>query len=280
MRLITTLFCCHLALAFTRATTDEQGLFTIKQHQRGPVGAGDERGQHRQGDARFSKRGHLLKQPFTDEISSKFLDRYLDALDNLHLYFIQSDLKEFETYRHALDQLTLKDGNTTPGRVIFIRFLERLQQQYDYVNELLKTEKFKFDTDDNSRSIAAHSPSQRPRRSEEALARTAPLRISPGKAEQEKPEEIVKIITRRYTRILRALKEYDNDDVLEIYLTPGPRLRSALDYMGKSSLDNFSINMKLSLYGIGAVLRSEDGYCKIQSLVPAPGRIKQEAQAE
>jgi carboxyl-terminal processing protease len=38
--------------------------------------------------------------------------------------------------------------------------------------------------------------------------------------------------------------------------------------MGKSALENFSINMKLSLFGIGAVLRSEDGFCKIDRLQP------------
>jgi carboxyl-terminal processing protease len=36
--------------------------------------------------------------------------------------------------------------------------------------------------------------------------------------------------------------------------------------MGKSEYDNFSINIKLSLYGIGALLQSEDGICKIKSL--------------
>src|SRR5205809_7240886 len=75
---------------------------------------------------------HYLRQPFNDEKSSKFLDRYLDSLDNLHLYFLQSDVQQFEKYRTTLDDLT-KEGDTTPARVIFTRFRERLEQQYDYV---------------------------------------------------------------------------------------------------------------------------------------------------
>src|SRR5436305_15338639 len=44
-------------------------------------------------------------------------------------------------------------------------------------------------------------------------------------------------------------------------------------------MKNFSINMGLSLVGIGAMLRSEDGYAKIESLVPGgpaqvDGRLK------
>src|SRR6476659_3093095 len=83
--------------------------------------------------ATILEKGHYLRQPFNDEISSKFLDRYLDALDNLHLYFNQSDLKEFETYRTNLDTLILKEGDTSSALVIFKRFRERIQQQYDYV---------------------------------------------------------------------------------------------------------------------------------------------------
>ena len=40
------------------------------------------------------------------------------------------------------------------------------------------------------------------------------------------------------------------------------------EYLSKADLKNFSINMGLSLVGIGAMLRTEDGYAKIESLVP------------
>ena len=44
------------------------------------------------------------------------------------------------------------------------------------------------------------------------------------------------------------------------------------EYLSKADLKNFSINMGLSLVGIGAMLRTEDGYAKIESLVPGgPG---------
>ena len=40
------------------------------------------------------------------------------------------------------------------------------------------------------------------------------------------------------------------------------------EYMSRSELENFKINMALALVGIGAVLHSEDGYAKISELVP------------
>src|SRR5580765_5670857 len=88
-----------------------------------------------------------LQQPLNDQVSSQFLDRYLERLDSLHIHFLQSDLREFEQYRTTLDDLT-KAGDISPARVIFKRFLERLEQRMAYVAELLKSEKFDFTGND------------------------------------------------------------------------------------------------------------------------------------
>src|SRR5688572_2660167 len=85
-----------------------------------------------------SLNGLRMRKPFNDEVSSKFLDRFLDSLDSQHIYFLQSDLKEFEKYRTTLDELTIADGDTSPARVIFTRFLERLGQQYEYATNVLE----------------------------------------------------------------------------------------------------------------------------------------------
>src|SRR5260221_13096960 len=84
------------------------------------------------------RRQHYLRLAINDEASSKFFDRYLDSLDAMHLYFLQSDVQEFETYRYKLDDLTQEAGDTTPARVIFNRYRQRLSQQHEYVHELLK----------------------------------------------------------------------------------------------------------------------------------------------
>src|SRR5207247_5829342 len=90
---------------------------------------------------------HYLRQPLNDEISSKFLDRYIETLDGLHLHFLKSDLEEFDQYRTVLDELTLA-GKTGPAREIFKRFLQRVDQRVAYVAELLKTEQFEFTGND------------------------------------------------------------------------------------------------------------------------------------
>jgi C-terminal peptidase prc len=103
--------------------------------------------------ARMLEHNHYLKMPFNDAVSSKFLDRYMETLDPMHLHFTQGDVAEFERYRTNLAHLTINakrrgEGDATPGCEIFNRFLERVSQRVAYADELLKQEKFTFDGDD------------------------------------------------------------------------------------------------------------------------------------
>ena len=89
-----------------------------------------------------------------------------------------------------------------------------------------------------------------------------------------------KIVAHRYEQLLRDLHEQTHQDAVDLFLkalalTYDPHS----EYMSKTETDNFNINMRLSLFGIGAVLHSEDGYAKIMELVtggPAQkdGRLK------
>src|SRR5690606_16901345 len=76
-------------------------------------------------------------------------------------------------------------------------------------------------------------------------------------------------VTRRYQRLQRSLLEVDSHEVQEIFLTSLTKLYDPhSSFLSASTLEDFSISMRLSLVGIGALLRSEDGYCTIQELIP------------
>ncbi|MBI4659135.1 MAG: carboxy terminal-processing peptidase [Verrucomicrobia bacterium] len=212
---------------------------------------------------------HFSQRALDDDLSSKFLDRYLEVLDGMHFHFLQTDIDEFEVYRKELDNLLAAKGDLTPAHRIFSRFLQRLTQRVDYIGELLATEKFEFTGNDSYNLDRRKAP--RPKTLEEAKQlwrQHLRSEILQDKLNKEKPEDIASKITKRYSRLLRSLQDYDRDDVFELYLSSLSQVYDPhTDYMGKSALDTFNINMSLSLTGIGALLRSEDGYCKIQSLV-------------
>jgi carboxyl-terminal processing protease len=226
------------------------------------------------------ERMHYSQQPFNDTISSKFLDRYLDTLDPARMIFLKSDEEEFEVYRNKLDDMLLRFGDVSPGKIIFNRMLKRYEQFVNYVTNLVATEKFTFDTDE--KILVNRKDQPRPADLDEAKKiwrDRVRYEYLQEKLNNEKPEEIVKIITRRYNRQLRTLREFDSEEVLQIFLSSLAHVYDPhSEYMGRPTYENFNISMKLSLCGIGAVLTSEDGYCKIRELMPGPamrsGKIK------
>jgi carboxyl-terminal processing protease len=125
-----------------------------------------------------------------------------------------------------------------------------------------KTAAAKADADKKAKLAANPAPA--------ASTGTAVASATP-KAEPKPAKEISieETIDTRYDRLLRSYKEYDGSDILQDYLSSLTHVFDPhTDYLAASSKENFDISMKLSLVGIGAVLRSEDGYAKIVSLVP------------
>ncbi len=183
-------------------------------------------------------------------------------------------------------------GDTTPAYVIFNRFMERLDERATYVNTLLQGDAFEFTNTDRvalSRKdepfpknlAAAHDLWRELLRYEylqlqldkEGKAELAKLIVSRhngiqlGLTGSDFHTDIVDTLSRRYGRLLRYYRVWDADKVLGTYLTALASLADPhSDFMDRADLENFTIQMSLSLFGIGAVLRSEDGYCKIVDL--------------
>ncbi|HEY5912015.1 MAG TPA: PDZ domain-containing protein, partial [Verrucomicrobiae bacterium] len=194
-----------------------------------------------------------------------------------------------------------------PATVIFNRFMQRLQQRIAFNENLLKNEKFNFDADERVTVVRKDAPypkdideakqlwrdrlryeylqeklakveaKKKAAAAEEradSASRTNAESPATTKADALKPkksdaEEIVDTLIHRYRRNLHTFADWDSDDVLQIYLTALARVYDPhSDYFGHSALDSFAITMNLSLFGIGAELMSEDGYCTINRLLP------------
>jgi carboxyl-terminal processing protease len=357
------------------------------------------------------------QHPFDQEISSKFLDRYLETLDYSHIYFLQSDINEFETYRTNLHVLTLQDHDMSPCWVIFSRFMQRANQRINYVTNLLATTKFDFNGHDrfivNRHTLPyatnmdeakefwrqelrceyleqlllaqgieftgtasfetnkagtiivkslfswdkthpldfEHFPKTLPGKDGPAIgsvetsadgsnaivrlqwhegmnlskttndffsasgAKIGDIRfhrvvtisyISPAPVsstnqpaaaaqpahsatnyaavlhlDQTNFAAINQTLTNRYVQMLNNYKDLENDRVFELYMNALARAYDPhSDYMGHLEAENFDIQMKLSLFGIGAMLGKDENYCKIKELKEGPakksGQIKED----
>src|SRR5262249_12945456 len=146
-------------------------------------------------------------------------DRYLNTLDGQHMVFPQSDADEFSQFRSTLAQTTRRDGDISPARVIFARYLERLDQRAAYVAELLRTEHFDFSRNENY----TYDRKNPPRTADLAAAKQLWRQHLRAEYLQEKlagkkDEEIVAVLTRRAARLAQTMHKLDQEAILETYL--------------------------------------------------------------
>jgi len=230
--------------------------------------------------ARIFEQTHYNHRPIDEALSRQWLHDYLEYYDYNHMFFEKSDVDEFGArYGDRMGE-SIRNGDLAPAYEVFERFLKRAQERKAQV-ERFAASTFTF-TEDESLVVDRHElpwPTE-----EKEAANLWRLRVKFDILQERlggtKPEEQVKTVLTRYDRLLRSFKEFDANDVLQAYLDAlAHSYDPHSDYMAAPSAENFNISMKLSLVGIGAVLRSEDGYAKIVSLVPGgpaakDGRLK------
>ena len=212
---------------------------------------------------------HYRKPQVNDEMSIEMFDRYLESLDANRSFFTARDIAAFERYRLQLDD-SLRTGKLDPAFTIFRRFRELVEQRVDYAMALLKKNKFDFDVDeeyqfDRSEADWAVDDAElddlwRKRVKNDILS----LRLA-GKAETE----ISDTLSKRYESISRRVSQMDAEDVFQAYINAFTlSVEPHTSYMSPRLAENFDIGMRLSLQGIGAVLRSTNEFTEIQSTVP------------
>jgi carboxyl-terminal processing protease len=211
---------------------------------------------------------HYAQKPLDDEMSVKIFKLYLNRLDPAHYYFLAADVNEFQKYETRIDDMLLR-GKVKLALEIFERFKVRLSERLAMMEEFL-AEDFDFSRDANWTLERDDLPY--PETTEEArkiwrtkikfdllTLKLADTSIKDGK------ERLMK----RVRGMWKDFSQYENDDVVSIFLNS---MAAAYDphssYLAAQDLKNFDISIKLSLEGIGAVLRWEDGYTVVNSIVP------------
>lgn len=224
--------------------------------------------------ARLLEKNHFLQQNIDDEVSRRLLARYIDSLDYFHILFTQEDMAEFERYSTSLDD-ALNVGDTGPAFEIYARLLRREEERVQFVRQILAAPG-KFDFTQDEWFAADRHKSPRPKDLNEATELWR-LRLKfdilqeklGEKKKKTDLKEIAELLLRRYERSFRYDKERSPEEITATFLTSLAHVYDPhSDYMSSEELENFAINMQLSLFGIGAVLSSEDGYCTIKKLVP------------
>ncbi len=215
-------------------------------------------------------RRHYQKQDFDDIMSSRLLDEYLQNLDPNKVYFTQQDLAELEQYRYQLDD-GIRRGNLQPSFDIFNHYRETATSTLSAMLENLaeRIEQLDYDRDE---SIALDPDAMAwPANEQERLDRMRKMlknSVLSLQLSDKEGTDIVETLEKRYRNQLTRLRQLNAEDAFQLYMNSLVSLYDPhSNYMSPRLSENFSINMSLSLEGIGAVLKSEGEYTVVEELV-------------
>ena len=213
---------------------------------------------------------HYHGQKINDELSERYLTTYIEMLDPLKSYFLQSDIEEFSKWKTKLDDLARR-GDVNPGFIMFNRLRTQAIAQHQANIELLESDyEFDFTADetivlDGEERDWLENPLQRDeywrKRIKDSMIRLLLNDKEPAKARE--------LLIKRFTNQKKQMQQRDSQDVFQLYVNA---LASLYDphtaYYSPRTTENFQINMSLSLEGIGAELTIEDEYTKVARIIP------------
>lgn len=224
-------------------------------------------------------RHHINKRPIDDEISKQLFDTFIEALDPQKLYFTQADIDRFARYRLILDD-QVNEGNVSFAYEAFDVYRQRVDENIELAHKLIDVD-HDFTVDE---SVVVDPEELDWAKSHTELVERWRKQIKLGllnlKLEDTELEEARDRMHKRYRMLQRSVHEIESSEKLEMYLSS---LTHCFDphssYMSPQTLEEFRISMELSLDGIGAALRSEDGYTIVAQIVPGgaaekDGRLK------
>lgn len=222
---------------------------------------------------------HYSKQKLNADISRRLLRNYLELIDYNHLFFTKEDVDEFTAKwaDHLQDELIF--GRTQVAQEIYGVYRKRAEDRISFVKDLLSKD-INFNEDHQIEVNRQKLPWPAGGAAADQLWRDRITSELVQERLSKKPEDPIAIIRKRYDQFARNLKEQTDEDVVRNFLLSLARTYDPhSDYMSKEDQEQFNISMRLSLFGIGARLRSEDGNTKVEQLVPGgpasrSGKIK------
>jgi len=258
---------------------------------------------------------HLNQLPLDENISTNAFHLFINALDPSRSYYLQSDIDAFTQEAPGLSK-RLRKGDISFSTRAFEVLMERIENRMAFTEKLLETgfdtsteETFLWDRQEADwvKTETEWDELWRKRVKNEYIARLVSQQVYADEEESEtntvdsaeistnlvvdaeeeydeeaenaklSPEEF---ILERYKQFALTMESFDEEMLLQRYLTAFSHVYDPhSDYMSPSSVEDFNINMKLSLVGIGAMLRPDDGTARIVRIIPGgpaeqDGRLK------
>jgi carboxyl-terminal processing protease len=223
-------------------------------------------------------RHHYARVPVDDKLSERLLESYIDNLDPGRNIFLRGDIEEFDKLRHQLDDQLLA-GDVSAGFAIYQRYRDRIEKRLADVTANLPAMIASFDFAEDEVLVIDRKAldwPKSPEAADEIWRKQLKSSVLGLKLAGKDMPGIEKLLLKRYSEQKRRIAQVNSDDVFQLYMNSFTELFDPhTNYLSPRSSENFNMNMRLSLEGIGAVLQQEDEFTKVARLVPAGPAAKQ-----
>lgn len=218
---------------------------------------------------------HLTYKKLTSQIEDRTISQFIKNLDPSKIYLLQSDVEAIKkSMKDMFTKISAKKCDDIQNAQKI--YEKRVSESEVFTKKVLNSPDFKVD---ESITIVLDPTKREFPKTQEELAdlqkRYLQFQISNYLVSDMKLKEAKKQLIHRYEVILKHVAETKRNDLFGQFLDA---FASALDphsnYLSKDVLEDFEINMRLSLEGIGATLSNQDGYTVIENLIPGGAAAK------
>lgn len=245
------------------------------------------------------KEGHYQPKPFDDHFSKQVFDKYFGVLDKDKLFFLQSDIDQLKKYETEIDD-EIQNGSVAFFRRVNDLYKQRmpeaaalytrlLAQPFNFTKDekiLLDEEKLTYPKNSQEREEAWRKMLKYRTleklvdlQEERSKLKVDSLKKSDAALEAEARNKVKKLYDRYFERLKN---KFSDDDRFSFYVNAiTATMDPHTDFFPPVEKRYFDEQMAGKFYGIGALLREDDGKVKIASIVtggPAwkQGELKQD----
>jgi carboxyl-terminal processing protease len=217
---------------------------------------------------------HLVFKQKDPALQNRVIEQYIKRQDGSKIYLLESDVVRVKgLMKNLFDDVAKADCKFLSE--IQDLLVKRVEERTEFVKTVLGKD-FKFNKD----TEFVYDPDHKdfPKTADEAnefVKKYIQFQVANYVATDVKLAEAKKRVIKNYERNLKRIKEVKFETLVANYLNAfALSLDPHSSFFSKEYYDDFTIDMSLSLEGIGATLSQEDGFTVIEALVAGGAAAK------
>jgi carboxyl-terminal processing protease len=221
---------------------------------------------------RLLEEAHYNKEAVQPDTYREVIPNYMSDLDGLRLFFLEGDRQQSEKrFNEGLYWNISSVGKIDAAYEIFTTYEARVQARITWIFERLNgefdlttQETFGINRSDKDPKIWPADSAA----ADDVWQRRIKFELIQEMLNKKTLEEAKTTVRKRYERMLKNLGEIETEELAEMFLANVARLYDPHStYFSADTFDDFSIQMRLQLVGIGALLGLEEDQCVIKEII-------------